>query len=86
MTVYAWTDDVEAAMERRRACGNDNRTIRLLVFSRIATSVRPTARPEPFKVWTKSGFACPCGRYLMFARRAWNASVLLQDEISRYVF
>ncbi len=22
----------------------------------------------------------------MFARRAWNASVLLQDEISRYVF
>ena len=22
----------------------------------------------------------------MFARRAWNASVLLHDEISRYVF
>src|SRR4029078_13365029 len=22
----------------------------------------------------------------MFARRAWNASVLLQDEISRYIF
>ena len=26
---------------------------------------------------------CPAGRNLMLARRAWNASVLLQDEISR---
>ena len=49
-------------------------------------SVRPTARPEPFSVCTNSALPVPPARYLMFARRAWNDSVLLQDEISRYVF
>ena len=49
-------------------------------------SVRPTARPEPFSVCTNSALPRPAGRNLMLARRAWNASVLLQDEISRYVF
>ena len=46
-------------------------------------SVRPTARPEPFSVWTNSALPVPAARNLMFARRAWKASVLLQDEISR---
>jgi hypothetical protein len=52
-------------------------------FSRIATSVRPTASPEPLSVWTSSALPDPLARNLMFARRAWNASVLLHDEISR---
>ena len=41
------------------------------------------ARPEPLRVWTKSGFFIPGARYLMLARRAWKASKLEQEEISR---
>lgn len=43
--------------------------------------MRPTARPEPFNVDELRPL--PLARYLMFARRAWNASQLLQEEISR---
>ena len=55
-------------------------------FSRIAMSVRPTARPEPLSVCRNSALPAPLTRYFRVARRAWKASVLLQEEISRYVF
>ena len=47
-------------------------------------SARPTATPEPFSVWTNSGLPLPASRRKrMRARRAWKASVLLHEEISR---
>ena len=57
--------------------------------SNMATTVRPTARPEPFRVWTNSvleSFLPRSERNRMPHRRAWNASKLLQDEISRKAF
>ena len=48
-------------------------------------SVRPTARPEPLSVCANSALPVPSRLNLMFARLAWNDSVLVQEEISRYV-
>ena len=39
-------------------------------------TVRPTARPEPFSVWTNSGLALGSRRKRMFARRAWKSPQL----------
>src|SRR4030067_543949 len=54
------------------------------------TSVQPTGAaappartPEPLSVWAYSTGALGAGRYRMLARRAWKASQLLMDEISR---
>ena len=47
-------------------------------------SVRPTARPEPFSVCTSSGLPFSL-RKRACMRRAWNASQLLHEEISRYL-
>src|SRR5205085_12167448 len=54
-------------------------------FSRIATSVRPTASPEPLSVCTSSFLPCA---FLKRAcrRRAWKASQFETELISRYVF
>jgi hypothetical protein len=46
----------------------------------IATQVRPTARPLPFRVCASSDFLPLWNR--MPARRAWNASKFEQEEIS----
>lgn len=39
-------------------------------FSSTATTVRPTARPEPLSVWTNSGLAFSSSRKRIPARRA----------------
>ena len=44
---------------------------------------RPTARPEPFNVWTNSGFPPPAGRNRAFIRRAWKSPQTEQELISR---
>ncbi len=46
----------------------------------IATIVRPTAKDEPFKVWTREFFFPSLKRIL--ARRAWKSLVLETEEIS----
>ena len=53
-------------------------------FSSTATSARPTARPEPFKVCTSSFLPLA---FLKRAcrRRAWKASQLETELISRYM-
>ncbi len=53
-------------------------------FSRMAATVRPTARPDPFSVCANSGLAPAAGRYLIWARRAWKSVKFEHDEISRY--
>src|SRR3989338_3550621 len=52
----------------------------------IATSVRPTASPEPFSVCTSSGLPLAGLRQRACMRRAWKSSKLLHEEISRYLF
>jgi len=52
-------------------------------FSSTATRVRPTASPEPLSVCTNSGLPCAL-RKRAYMRRAWNASQLLHELISRY--
>ena len=54
--------------------------------SKIATIVRPTASPEPLRVWANSAFAPWPRRKRMEARRAWKSPKFEQDEISRYAF
>ena len=49
----------------------------------IAISARPMATPEPLRVCTSSGFPVSGLRHLALMRRAWNASQLLHEEISR---
>ena len=51
-------------------------------FSRMATSVRPTASPEPLSVW-HSSFLFLSLRKRVCMRRAWKAPKLEHDEISR---
>ena len=51
-------------------------------FSSTATSVRPTARPEPFSVWTNSFLPCALLKRVCM-RRAWNASQFETELISR---
>src|SRR3989337_2617163 len=48
-------------------------------FSSIATTVLPTARPEPLRVWTNLGFPPSFGLYFIFALLACKSSKLLQD-------
>src|ERR1700704_2095696 len=71
-------------MYSRRAPGTVTDPSAFWQFSRIATRVRPTARPEPFSVCTGSGLPFSL-RNLACMRRAWNASKLEHEEISRYV-
>lgn len=52
------------------------------LFSRMATSVRPTANPEPFKVWQSSVLFLSL-RKRACIRRAWKAPKFEQEEISR---
>src|SRR6266850_8111594 len=72
-------------MYSRKALGTVTDPSAFWQFSRIATRVRPTARPEPFSVCTSSVLPCSL-RNLARMRRAWNASKLEHEEISRYVF
>ena len=52
-------------------------------FSSTAMRVRPTARPDPLRVWTGS-VPFPSGpRQRALIRRAWKPSQLLHEEISR---
>ena len=44
--------------------------------------VRPTGSPDPFSVWTNSGFSPSARRKRMDARRAWKSSKFEQDDIS----
>src|SRR5258706_7578956 len=83
--------DNEASHERTvlpsmygtRALGTVSEPSAFWAFSMMATSVRPTARPEPLMVCTGSIFPfSPRNRACM--RRAWKASKLEHDEISRY--
>src|SRR4051812_684606 len=52
-------------------------------FSRMATTVRPTASPLPFSVATRRGFSPCAGRKRICARRAWNSPNVEQELISR---
>src|SRR5437879_12324000 len=72
-------------MYSRRALGTVTDPSAFWQFSRIATRVRPTARPEPFRVCTASGLPFSL-RNRACMRRAWNASKLEHEEISRYAF
>ncbi len=74
---------VSPSMNGRSASGIPTVPSGCWKFSRMAMSVRPTANPEPLSVWTCSAFVAPWALNLMFARRAWNDSVLLEVEISR---
>jgi soluble lytic murein transglycosylase-like protein len=69
-------------MYGRRTAGMVTLPSACWLFSRMATSVRPTARPEPFRVWQSSGLFLSL-RKRACMRRAWKAPKLEQDEISR---
>jgi len=49
-----------------------------------APAARPTATPEPFSVCSGSGLPLSGLRQRACMRRAWKASQLLHEEISRY--
>src|ERR1019366_6680943 len=53
-------------------------------FSSTATSVRPTARPEPLSVCTSSFLPC-ADLNRVCIRRAWKASQFETELISRYM-
>ena len=65
---------------------NRHRAVGLLVVLQDGRHGAPTARPEPFRVWTNSALAPASGRYRMLARLAWKSAKLLQEEISTNLF
>src|SRR6059036_494485 len=62
-----------------------NSPVGVLAVLENRDQVRPTARPEPFRVCTGSGLPFSL-RNRACMRRAWNASKLEHEEISRYAF
>ena len=72
------------SMYGRSASGIDDRSVLLLVVlqDRDQRAAHGEARAVQ-RVHDTPPCRCRRGRNLMFARRAWNASVLLHDEISR---
>ena len=62
----------------------DDGTVSLLVVFQDSGDGTADSRPEPFRVWTNSGFDFGVRRKRILARRAWKSSVLEHDEISRY--
>src|SRR5438270_1642005 len=68
----------------RIAAGSTTEPSACCPFSRMATTVRPTASPLPFNVCAKRGFSCGPGRKRICARRAWKSENVEHELISRY--
>ena len=70
-------------MYGRSASGIDDRAVLLLVVLEDRDQRAADGEAGAVQRVHELRLAGAVGRNLMFARRAWNASVLLQDEISR---
>ena len=69
-------------MYGRSASGTVTEPSAFWQFSSTATSVRPTASPDPFSVWTSSFLPCAFLKRAC-SLRAWKASQLDTELISR---